>query len=149
MTKPSVFKIQLLLKGKDKGMKWVDCIVFMLIENGQVLAERRKLTKAVEPGVLALPGGHCEEGETLKESLLRELKEELEIIPHRFHYVCTLLHKSQEYRKLHYYAVESWQGSVQNHEAESLHWVSIDHLEILDLYVDQQAVKEYLRIYDG
>jgi 8-oxo-dGTP diphosphatase len=128
-------------------MEWVDCVAFMLFENSQVLAERRKLTKTIEPGILALPGGHCEDGETLQESLLRELKEELDIIPHGFRYVCTLLHKSKEYRKLHYYAIESWQGAIQNQEAESLYWVSISQLDMLDLHVDQQAVKEYLRIY--
>ena len=130
-------------------MKWVDCVVFMLFENDQVLAERRKLTKVVEPGIMALPGGHCEDGETRQESLLRELKEELEIIPHGYRHVCTLLHKSQENRRLYYYAIESWQGVIQNREAESLHWISTDHLDMLDLCVDQQAVKKYLCIYGG
>ena len=73
-----------------------ECIAFLLIKGNTVLAEKRKLTKKVVPGVIALPGGHLEEGESPEEALLREVSEELGIVPTERYYVCTLLYRSQE-----------------------------------------------------
>ena len=47
---------------------------------------------------------------------------ELGITPLEVRYVCTLLHRSAEFRKLHYFAVPQWAGKVENHEAVSLRW---------------------------
>jgi hypothetical protein len=43
-----------------------ECAAFILVKNRHVLAEKRKLTKRLAPGAVALPGGHyvriCFEG---------------------------------------------------------------------------------------
>ena len=127
----------------------LDCIAFMLMKDNSVLAERRKLTKKVEPGATALPGGHVELGEYLEETLYRELKEELGILPNEIRYVCTLLHRSQEFRKIHYFAIESWEGVIENYEAESLVWIPLTKPETLDIAADRIAISEYLRLYSG
>jgi 8-oxo-dGTP pyrophosphatase MutT (NUDIX family) len=59
----------------------------MLIADGRVLAEQRKLTKSLAPGAVALPGGHLEGNEDRKDALERELREELGIVAHRVAYV--------------------------------------------------------------
>ena len=125
----------------------VECVAVLLIKEHCVLAEKRKSTKQIVPGVVALPGGHLEPGEQPAEGLRREVQEELGIVPTDIVYVCTLLHRSQEFRKLHYFAVTRWQGTMQPHEAESVRWISLDALSLLDLDVDRTAVAEYLRVY--
>lgn len=125
----------------------VECVAFMLIQGDHVLAERRKHTKQVMPGAVALPGGHLEPGEMPDGALHREIQEELGIESIDFVYVCTLLHRSQEFRKLHYFAVTRWQGALQRHEAEALLWIPLNALSPLDLDVDRMAVAEYLRVY--
>lgn len=114
-----------------------------------MLLEERKPTKRVVPGAVALPGGHVEAGESLEDALRRELMEELGITPLEVRYVCTLLHRSAEFRRLHYFAVPQWEGKMENHEAASLRWVPLTAPNDLDLEVDRLALAEYQRVYRG
>ena len=125
----------------------LECVAALVLKEGMVLAEERKPTKRVLPGAVALPGGHVEPGESAEDALRRELEEELGIVPLEVRYVCTLLHRSAEFRKLHYFAVPRWQGAVVNHEAASLRWVPLNAPRDLDLDVDQLALAEYVRLY--
>jgi mutator protein MutT len=130
----------------DCHRQLLDCIAFLLIQNHQVLAEKRRQTKQVVPGALALPGGHIEAGESPEEALRREIREELDIVPTSIAYVCTLLHHAQEFRRLHYFVVENWQGEISNREAETLLWIPLNQARRLDLEVDRVAISEYTRI---
>ena len=82
-----------------------------------------------------------------EDALQRELLEELGIVACEVAYVCTLLHRAEEVRKIHYFAVESWEGEILNREAEALLWVALDETHTLDLAIDQVAVREYVRVY--
>ena len=117
------------------------------MKDDQVLVEKRKRTKRVMPGAIALPGEHIEASERPEEALYREVQEEVGLVPSEVAYVCTLLHRSQEFRKLHYFAVTHWDGEIISQEAKSLFWISLNALEPLDLDVDKIALHEYLRIY--
>ena len=59
----------------------LECVAFLLVRDRCVLAEKRKLTKRLAPGALAIPGGHVEPGEELAQALRREAREELAIVP--------------------------------------------------------------------
>lgn len=124
-----------------------DCVVFILIDGNRVLTEKRKLTKKSDPGTIGLPGGHMKSGESCEEALYRESSEELGIVPSNIKYVCSLLRGSQYLHKIHYFAVESWEGEIGSNEAESLLWIPMNELGRLDIDVDRVAVGEYLRVY--
>ena len=126
-------------------MEPLECVAFMLVKDGSVLAERRSMSKKLEPGAVAIPGGHLEAGESPEDGVRRELLEELELEAGSLSYVCTLLDESQELIRLHYYAIESWQGQMANNEAADLLWVPLAHPEMLDLSVDREAVGEFIR----
>lgn len=127
----------------------LECVAFMLVKDNHVMAEKRKLTKMVVPGAVALPGGHMEDDEHPEDALQRELFEELGIRARRVVYVCTLLHRAEEFRKIHYFAVENWEGEILNREADALLWLSLDELHTLDLAIDRVAVHEYVRVYQN
>jgi ADP-ribose pyrophosphatase YjhB (NUDIX family) len=112
----------------------------MLVKGNTVLAEKRKRTQKVM-------SGHLEAGESPEEALLREVREELGIVPTDRYYVCTLLHRAQAFRTLHYFAIHHWTGEMTKHEADALVWVSFDEVGTFDLDVDRIAVSEYLRVY--
>ena len=127
-------------------MGMLECVAFMLIRDGHVLAEKRKTSKKVAPGAMAIPGGHLEPDETIEQALHRELAEELTVKAKDTKFVCTLLYRDGEIRRLHYFAVASWSGEVSNNEAERLAWIPLDRAFQLDLEVDRVAVAEYLRV---
>jgi 8-oxo-dGTP diphosphatase len=127
----------------------LECVAFMLVKDRRVLAEKRKLTKTLVPGAVALPGGHMEGDETPEEALQRELLEELGVVARAVAYVCTLLHRAEEVRKIHYFVVQSWEGEILNREAEALLWVSLDESHTLDLAIDRVAVREYVRVHQN
>jgi 8-oxo-dGTP pyrophosphatase MutT (NUDIX family) len=136
-------------KSWNRGEPLLDCVAFMLVRNGHVLAEKRKTWRPLAPGAIALPGGHVEPGEPLEDALQRALHEELGVVAERTAYVCTLLHRAAEWRKLHYFAVEGWRGEILNQEAEALLWIPLDEPAALDLDVDRTAVAEYVRLSRG
>ena len=125
----------------------LDCVAFILVQDGRVLLERRSLTKRVVPGVLSIPGGHMEDSESPEEAVRRELREELGLTAAKVRYVCTLLHRSEEFRKLHYFAVTEWDGEIVAQEADGLEWADLRCAPSFDLDVDRLAVSEYLRLY--
>lgn len=131
----------------DENRHPLECVAAMVLMDAAVLVEERKPTKRVVPGAVALPGGHVEPGEGIEDALRREIKEELGITPLEVRYVCTLLHRSAEFRKLHYFAVPRWVGKVENHEAASLRWVPLTAPHDLDLAVDRFALAQYQRVY--
>ncbi len=131
-------------------MDMLDCVAFLLIHDHAILAEQRKWSKPVAPGIVAIPGGHVDPGETLEAALHRELMEEIRVTTETVLYICTLCHRAEEFRKIHYFAVTDWDGDIENHEAEALLWIPFDDLDQLDLQMDQLAVREYIRVYiDG
>ncbi len=129
-------------------MKLMECTAFILIKDEKILVEKRKMTKTVDPGLVAVPGGHCEENESMENILFRETKEELGIVPKQYSYLCTLLHKTQEIEKINYFVVTAWDGEIQNNEAESIFWIQFDETDRIEIEADRIAVKEYFRIFE-
>ena len=125
----------------------VECVSFMLIRDGQLLVEKRKETKPVDPSAIAIPGGHMEAQESLEETLVREMREELNLTPTDAAYLCTLLHKTQEFEKIHYFVIRAWEGMMENHEAEALLWIDLEDIHRIDLAADRAAVGEYKRLF--
>jgi 8-oxo-dGTP pyrophosphatase MutT (NUDIX family) len=87
-----------------------------------------------------------EAGEAPEDALRRELLKALDLRPASMTYVCTLLHRTQQFRKLHYFVIEDWQGEISNREAEALFWVPLDQAHTFVLDVDRVALSEYIRL---
>jgi 8-oxo-dGTP diphosphatase len=122
----------------------LDCVAFILIANRCVLVEKRSKHKRLLPGILAIPGGHVDAGESIEAALAREVYEELNITTQAFSAVCTLLHAAEEHRRIYYFLVEAWDGEMVALEAESLRWLPLDELDTLDLEIDRVALTTLL-----
>ncbi|WP_404970867.1 NUDIX hydrolase [Vibrio campbellii] len=122
-----------------------ECVSFILVKGDQVLLETRSKDKDSDPGMIAIPGGHMEKGESQPMTLLRELDEELNIKPQRCGYLCSLYHPTTELQLLHYYVVTDWVGDIQSLEAESVTWYPIINAPVAT-EVDRIALSEYRRL---
>jgi len=115
-----------------------------LIFNGnEILLGKRSKQKKIYPNVWDLIGGHCEEGETPEQALVRELHEELDIVPIEFKRLCVLgepnSHLYGEYA-YHVFLVTAWEGTPCNnapHEHSEIRWFPIPEAVSLELAYPQ------------
>ena len=108
-----------------------ECVSGVLISDSAVLVEKRRANDDADPGLVLLPGGHVEVGESLNRALEREMQEELgirvqRITPIRVRYYTA---SNGERQRIHYLHVKDWKGKIRSNEAKSVYWESdISHL---------------------
>jgi mutator protein MutT len=123
-----------------------DCVDGILVDGRKFLVEKRRDDDDADPGLIEIPGGHVDPGETLEDGLRREMKEELGIDVEK----ATLVQKSLyiatngERLRIHYFHVEKWSGRVRSTEAERVYWES--EISNLGIIPDRRAVRRILRV---
>lgn len=97
----------------------------LLLAHGKVLLARRSLRRKAYAGLWSFPGGHIEPGETLEQALVRELREEMGIVPVAFDALATIADPNAP-ATYHLYAVTQWQGepAIQDEEHSELRWLA-------------------------
>src|SRR5438094_5588103 len=103
-----------------------ECVSGVLIDDGAVLVEKRRADDDADPGLVLLPGGHVEVGESLSRALEREMQEELGIrvgkmTPIRVRYYTA---SNGERQRIHYLHIKDWKGRIRSNEAETVYWES-------------------------
>ena len=123
-----------------------DCVDGILVESGKFLVEKRRDDDDADPGLIELPGGHVNPGETLEDALRREMKEELGIDVEKAKLVQKSLYTatSGERQRIHYFHVEKWNGRIRSTEAERVYWES--EVSNLSIIPDRRAVQKILRV---
>jgi len=126
-----------------------EAVAFLLVKDGKFLAEKRKKSKEAYPGMLAVPGGRMEEGETRVDTLVREMKEELSVTPEESGYFCSL-DDPDVYGGLtiHYFWIRGWVGDPIPGEAEELVWIGLSDLEMIEVPIDREAVRIFQEMAD-
>ena len=104
----------------------VPAVYLILIRDGEVLLGRRRNT-GFHDGEYMLPSGHVDGGETFREAMIREAKEEIGIVldSKDLRLVHTMHRKSGEQeRGDFFFTTERWEGEPKNIEGEKC-----DHLD--------------------
>ncbi|HEY6420663.1 MAG TPA: NUDIX hydrolase, partial [Candidatus Binataceae bacterium] len=91
------------------------CAAAMLVRDSKILLGKRAPGQLLYPNVWDLPGGHLEAGESPYQALIRELEEELGIVPTRFVPLGIYDELNPERygaHKYHVYVVTDWSGPI-------------------------------------
>lgn len=123
------------------------CAGGVLFRNGQVLLGLRSAGLAFYPAKWDMFGGHCEPGESVEQTLVREFEEELGVTPREWRKLGVYpdpdpaRHGPAEY---HVFAIHEWRGDLRNasDENERIAWFDLADLPALDL-----AAAEYIQIF--
>ncbi len=118
----------------------------IILRGDEVLVERRALHKATDPGIVVIPGGHVEEGETLEEACKRELKEELDLDCSEFRFVDRMIWNTPiEIQNVHYFVCEDWSGMPRNYEADEIFFIKQSDLSPIDIEEERQILEKHLK----
>ena len=126
-------------------MKTVDTVALIILWGDEVLVERRGLHKATDPGVVVIPGGHVEEGETLEEACKRELKEELDLDCSVYTFVDRMVWSTPiEVQNVHYFVCENWSGTPKKLEADEIFFIKQADLSPIDIEEERKIIEKHL-----
>jgi len=103
-----------------------DCVSGIIISRGRVLVEKRRTDDAADPGLVAIPGGHVEAGESVENAIIREMREELGISVKKTRFIGeeSWVASDGERQRIHYFIIEEWEGKLSPQEAMSIFWES-------------------------
>lgn len=119
-----------------------EIVVALLLQDNKILLGHRSPNRQVYPNLWDVFGGHMEPGEDQPQTLVRELQEELGIVPIQWRYIETLTAITPEESdepsevSIHFYLVTSWSGiptNLQLHEHTEIQWLSLSQAIQLDL----------------
>lgn len=117
------------------------CAAGILLSGNKILLGKRRADLEFYPDVWDIFGGHVENNETVEQTLLRELTEELGVTPININPI-GVVHQHEPSRnedyEYHLYVVTKWSGTPENiadEEHSEVHWVGIAdalHLKLAD-----------------
>ena len=125
-----------------------DFVKAMLLRGTNALLARRSSGRRNYPDRWSFPGGHVETGETLDDTLVRELQEEIKLTPLVFWKIGEIIEPNPMINcdvLYHMYAVNAWAGgepSIVGNEHSEIRWFGIHAAAALQ----HLALAEYLPI---
>ncbi|MYC76498.1 NUDIX domain-containing protein [Candidatus Poribacteria bacterium] len=111
------------------------CALGILFRNGKILLGKRAKHRTSYPNVWDMIGGHCESAETLTQTLIRELQEEIGVTPIQFEHISTLFDSNNDHT-YHVFVVTDWKGEpecLQPEEHSIIGWFRISQALKLEL----------------
>ena len=104
----------------------------LLLRDGKLLVARRSAHRRSYPDCWSFPGGHIEPGETLEAALIREMHEEIGLVPVAFRAIAVIDEsdpRTGEDVTYHFFTVSAWDGgepTICDREHSELRWVSLE-----------------------
>lgn len=132
-----------------KRFKMIASSYLVLVEKGKVLLSRRFQTGYMD-GHYSLPAGHVDEGETIEDCLVREVKEEIgiEIKKPDIKLTHVMHRKEDDIRLDFFYQASKYEGEIKNKEpnkCDDLNWFKLNQLPENILPYIKQGIRNSLK----
>jgi len=126
---------------RDLFVETVEVVVGILLNQNTFLVERRRFDEPVDPGIVCLPGGHVQRGESRGEALAREMREELGINVKDFTFICLNFYIASNGERQHAYCylITAYEGTPVSNSAQEIFWE--DDIDVLSLEVDRKTIR--------
>ena len=115
-------------------MKSIEVVASMIFREGKVLCvQRAEHEKEYVSLKWEFPGGKVDVGESRKEALVREIREELSVDIEVSEFLMTVEHTYPDFHlSMHVFKCVLDQGEISLNEHVALKWLSVDELNQLD-----------------
>ena len=127
----------------------IQTVVSVFIKNNRLLMEKRSDKKGVYPGFLMCPSGHVENGESYKQAIQREMKEELGIEVKKLKFLFSMDDKDTVSKKVfqhNFLRIISFKGKIKNSkESNKLIWMDYEQLKERELVLIVERLVERLK----
>jgi 8-oxo-dGTP diphosphatase len=116
------------MRGDPKEMGVRQIVNALLVRRATVLLAKRSLRRRTYAGLWSFPGGHVEQGESFEDALVRELQEEVGIVPITYRLLRSMDDPNAtpaDPVAYHMYIVTGWQGgepTILDDEHSELRW---------------------------
>ena len=132
-----------------KRFKLVPEAHLLLVQDGRILLLRRRNT-GYEDGRYSVVAGHMDGGETAREAICREAREEagIELVPDDLAFAQVVHRADRGERVSFFFAAGRWRGEVRNlepHKASELRWFPLDQLPADMVRYVRQAIERWRR----
>jgi 8-oxo-dGTP pyrophosphatase MutT (NUDIX family) len=123
----------------------------LFVRNRTVLLARRSLHRSAYPTLWSFPGGHVEQHETLTEALVRELREEVGVVPSSFFFLAAIADPNAsdvDPAIYHIYSVTAWEGgepTLLGDEHTELRWFA----PAAAIALPDLALEDYRPLFKG
>ncbi len=108
----------------------------VFVKDGKVLLEKRKKDEDNYAGLWAFPGGHKDKKEKIEETLLREMKEELNIEISSYKFIGAFENvdpTSKEPYQHNAFLCDRWKGKItETEEEEGIRWIDIEKVKEME-----------------
>lgn len=96
-------------------------------------------------GLWEFPGGKIEPKESSRQALLRELREEVGIVPLTFDFITQIVHAYKDREvALDVWRVDSFSGEARSCEGQPLQWCLLEDLSAVDLLPASRKILPFL-----
>ena len=124
-------------------MKTIEVVAAIIHQNGRILATQRGYGEW--KGMWEFPGGKMEAGETEKEAIVREIREELNVGILVERKVCTVEYDYPQFHLvMHCYMCSVAEGTLELKEHQSARWLAKEEWESVDWLPADVLVIEHL-----
>ena len=121
-------------------MTYLACCA-LIIQDNQIFVSQRQSFQSY-PGLWEYPGGKLEPNETLFESLVREIKEEVDLNIDSAKPIMSLSIPNHHWVSV--WLVEAFTGEAWGKENQTAQWVNLDTLNKLSFLPSNQPILDYI-----